>query len=332
MKILITGVAGFVGFHLARNLINTNNSIIGIDNLNDYYDKDLKKARLSNLKEMGLNFYRLDISKKKKVDELFLKNNFDVIIHLAAQAGVRYSIENPQAYIDSNINGFFNILEGCRTINIKHLIYASSSSVYGGNISTPFEESQKVDMPMNLYAATKRSNELMSYSYSNLFKIPTTGLRFFTVYGPWGRPDMAYFKFVKNIFDVKPIQIYGYGKMCRDFTYIDDVIDGILKIIDRGPVRFNMDDNNEFQNNTPCEVYNLGNSKVVSLEEFIKNIEICTGKKAIKEYIGMQPGDMKTTSANIYKIQNSFGFNPKTSVYEGISNFVEWYKSYYNIY
>ena len=329
MKILVTGVAGFIGFHLARKLILSNQTIMGIDDLNNYYDEDLKQARLSKLLEMGLAFEKIDISNKNLLDNFLLKNNFDIIVHLAAQAGVRYSIENPQAYINSNINGFFNILEGARKIELKHLIYASSSSVYGDNFSTPFQESQKTDTPQNLYAASKKSNELMSYSYSNLFKIPTTGLRFFTVYGPWGRPDMAYFKFVKNIFEGKPIEIYGNGEMYRDFTYIDDVVNGILAVLERDPRKVNIDN---IENDVPWEIFNIGNNKVVSLEEFITIIENCIGKKAVKKYLDMQPGDMKLTFANIDKIKNNLDFSPLTSINKGLLEFVKWYKTFYKIF
>ena len=329
MKILVTGVAGFIGFHLARKLILSNQTIVGIDDLNNYYDEDLKQARLSKLLEMGLFFEKIDISNKNLLDNFLLKNNFDIIVHLAAQAGVRYSIENPQAYINSNINGFFNILEGARKIELKHLIYASSSSVYGDNFSTPFQESQKTDTPQNLYAASKKSNELMSYSYSNLFKIPTTGLRFFTVYGPWGRPDMAYFKFVKNIFEGKPIEIYGNGEMYRDFTYIDDVVNGILAVLERDPKKVNIDN---IENDVPWEIFNIGNNKVVSLEEFITIIENCIGKKAVKKYLDMQPGDMKFTFANIDKIKNNLDFSPLTSINKGLLEFVKWYKTFYKIF
>jgi len=328
MKILITGVAGFIGFHLAHYLIKENQNIVGLDNLNNYYDIELKKARLSNLKKAGLCFHKIDISKKQILESFFLKNKFDIVIHLAAQAGVRYSIENPEVYIDSNINGFFNILECCRKNNIKHLIYASSSSVYGGNISIPFEENQKSDCPQNLYAATKKSNELMSYSYSHLFKIPCTGLRFFTVYGPWGRPDMAYFKFVKNIFEGKPIEIYGHGKMYRDFTYIDDIINGIMKVVKKGPLK--VSPNNGIRD-IPWEIYNIGNNNTISLENFIKIIELSTEKKAVKNYLDIQPGDMKLTSANIEKIKNDVNFYPKTNINEGLLNFVKWYKNFYKI-
>ena len=330
MKILVTGVAGFIGYHLAKSLINANYDLVGIDNLNCYYDLDLKKARLTNLKKLNFSFYKIDICDQKKLENLFLKNNFDVIIHLAAQAGVRYSIENPQEYIQSNINGFFNILELSRYNNIKHLIFASSSSIYGENENLSFEESQITDSPKNLYAASKKSNELISYSYANLFKLPCTGLRFFTVYGPWGRPDMAYFKFVKNIYDGKPIEIFGQGKMYRDFTYIDDIIEGILKILNNGPP-FLHEKNVKTLNKTPWEIYNLGNNKSVSLEKFVNTIELLTEKKPTKIYLDLQPGDMKFTLADISKAQKKLNFNPQTSIKDGLFKFIEWYKSFYNL-
>ena len=329
MKILITGVAGFIGYHLAKSLINADYDIVGIDNLNSYYDLDLKRARLVDLKKLKFIFYKVDICKQKELKNIFSKNNFDVIIHLAAQAGVRYSIENPQEYIESNINGFFNILELSRNNNIKHLIFASSSSIYGQNENSSFEESQITDSPKNLYAASKKSNELIAYSYSNLFKLPCTGLRFFTVYGPWGRPDMAYFKFVKNVYDGKPIEIFGQGKMCRDFTYIDDIVDGILKVLNNGPPICS-DKSNKTLNNTPWEIYNLGNNKSVSLEKFVNTIEVLTEKKATKTYLDLQPGDMKSTLANISKAQKKLNFNPQTSIEVGLFKFIEWYKNFYN--
>jgi len=336
MKILITGVAGFIGFHLARRLITLGYQIIGIDNLNNYYDIKLKKSRLALLIELGLKFHKVDISKKKSLDKFLKNSDFDIIIHLAAQAGVRYSIENPDVYIESNIFGFFNILEACRQNNIKHFIYASSSSVYGGNLDYPFDETQTTDKPQNLYAASKKSNEIMSFSYSQLYKIPSTGLRFFTVYGPWGRPDMAYFKFVKNIFNNMPIQIYGHGKMYRDFTYIDDVIEGIIKILQKGPPKIktnNIYDQDDILNANlaPWEIFNIGNNKVVSIEEFINVIEKAIGIKVTRNYINKQMGDMYLTSANIDKIQSHVGYRPQTSINEGIPKFVKWFKNYYKI-
>ena len=330
MKILVTGAAGFIGYHLAKSLINTEYDLVGIDNLNSYYDLELKKARLINLKKLNFNFYKIDICDQTKLENLFIKNNFDIIIHLAAQAGVRYSIEKPQEYLQSNINGFFNILELARHHKIKHLIFASSSSIYGENENSSFAENQITDTPKNLYAASKKSNELMSYSYSSLFKLPCTALRFFTVYGPWGRPDMAYFKFVKNIYDGKFIEVFGQGKMYRDFTYVDDIIDGILKILNNGPPIQN-DRNNQPINRPPWEVYNLGNNKSILLEEFIKTIESIIGKKSKKTFLDLQPGDMKFTLADISKAQKKLNFYPKTSIKDGLSEFIKWYKDFYNL-
>ncbi len=333
MRILVTGVAGFIGFHLAKQLIVENRNIFGLDNLNNYYDLKLKNSRLNNLKKIGLNFSKIDLKNKAKLEDYFHKNKFDIVIHLAAQAGVRYSLENPQTYVDNNIVGFFNILECCRKSNIKHLIYASSSSVYGGNLPTPFVEDQKVEFPQNLYAASKKINELMSYSYTQLYNIPCTGLRFFTVYGPWGRPDMAYFKFVKNIFEGKPIEIYNNGKMSRDFTYIDDVIEGIIKLLDKDlPKRLQDKTSLKLGKDSKYyEIYNIGNNKVVPLEKFIEVIENLVGKKAIKKYVGMQKGEMLITSANIEKLKSFTGFKPKTSIEIGLPKFVSWYKDFYKI-
>lgn len=330
MKILVTGVAGFIGYHLAKSLINANYDLVGIDNLNSYYDLELKKARLINLKKLNFSFYKIDICNQKRLEKFFLKNNFDAIIHLAAQAGVRYSIEKPEEYLQSNINGFFNILELARHHKIKHFIFASSSSIYGENEHSSFEENQMTDTPKNLYAASKKSNELMSYSYSSLFKLPCTALRFFTVYGPWGRPDMAYFKFVKNIYDGKPIEVFGQGKMYRDFTYVDDIIDGILKILNNGPPIQN-DRNDHSINRPPWEVYNLGNNKSVLLNEFIQTIELIIGKKSKKIFLDLQPGDMKFTLADISKAQKKLNFNPKTSIKDGLFKFIKWYKDFYNL-
>ena len=293
----------------------------------------LKKKRLLDLKKLGLKFFKIDISKTDIINPFLIKQKPDVIIHLAAQAGVRYSILNPKAYVDSNIVGFFNMLEGARALKIDHFIYASSSSVYGGNTTPPFNEKENVDTPQNLYAASKKCNELISYSYSHLFKIPCTGLRFFTVYGPWGRPDMAYFKFTKSIFQGTPIQIYGHGKIFRDFTYIDDIVDGVFKILKKGFSKVNATNKKTelFKSDVPWEIFNIGNSNVVSLEKFIEIIENCIGKKAIKQYVEMQPGDMELTSANIEKIQSYVNFKPKTSIDKGLPLFVDWYKSFYNI-
>lgn len=333
MKILITGVSGFIGFHLAKSLIMRKYDVIGIDNLNSYYDVSLKKARLKNLNQFHMPFTKLDLSDSKKTKFFFESERPDCVIHLAAQAGVRNSINDPQSYILSNITGFLNVLEGCRFQNVKHLIYASSSSVYGNNSSSNFDEEENVDFPQNLYAATKKSNELMSYSYSHLYNIPSTGLRFFTVYGPWGRPDMAYFKFVKNIFENKPIEIYGHGKMYRDFTFIDDIITGIIGLLERGaPLKhYNKQKNKISLKSVPWEIFNIGNSKPVSLENFIEVIEKSIGKKAKKIFMDMQLGDAYYTSANIEKIQSCVDFNPEISIEEGIPIFINWYKNFYKI-
>ena len=319
MKILVTGVAGFIGFHLAKALIHNKKNIIGIDNINDYYDVNLKKSRLSKLKEIGLIFHKIDISKKNILEKFLLNEKFDVIIHLAAQAGVRYSIENPQAYIDSNITGFFNILEGSRHQNIKHLIYASSSSVYAGNASPPFEEKQSVETPQNLYAASKKSNELMSYSYSHLFKIPCTGLRFFTVYGPWGRPDMFLFKFVDSILKNKIISIFNYGKHSRDFTFIDDIVNGTIKAC------FNK--SYIFKNNklVPSRVFNLAYGKSVKLLDFISIIEKNLKHKAKKKFLPLQKGDVLKTYADITLAKKKLKYSPKINYKIGIRRFIEWY-------
>lgn len=327
MNILVTGAAGFIGFHLSKALIDRKDSVIGIDNINDYYDIELKKSRLDNINQHEnasfFKFVKADISDRKFMEDFFTNNKFDIVINLAAQAGVRYSLEKPYKYVDSNLIGFMNILEGCRHSNIQHLIYASSSSVYGMNEKQPFHIDDRVDNPISLYAATKKSNELMAYSYSHLYKIPTTGLRFFTVYGPYGRPDMAYFKFTKNILNGDPINVFNNGDMRRDFTYIDDVIEGIVKTIDQ-PITakdHNIQD--------PYRLFNLGNNKPVSLSQFIKEIEDACNKKAIKKFLPMQQGDVYETYADIDNLIETFGYKPETSIRTGIANFVDWYKSYY---
>ena len=325
MKILITGVAGFIGFHLTKKLLESQSDIVGIDNLNDYYDQKLKLSRLSLLKKEGLKFLKIDITHKDVIKKFFQKEKFDVIFHLAAQAGVRHSIEKPHAYMESNIDGFLNILEGARQNKIKHLIYASSSSVYGINQKKPFSEVDSTDEPISLYAASKKSNENMAYSYSHLYKIPCTGLRFFTVYGPWGRPDMAYFKFVRQILNNKKINIFGQGKMSRDFTYIDDVVHAIVKLTSIIP---KIDLKNKKM--APHEIYNVGNSNTENLEKFISVIEEKLKIKADRNYMPMQPGDVIETSADITKINKVIDFIPQTSIENGLALFIDWYKSYYN--
>lgn len=324
MKILVTGVAGFIGFHLAARLLAQGNDVYGVDNLNDYYDVNLKQARLQQLlPQNNFTFKYLDISDRSLVAELFTANDFDVVMHLAAQAGVRYSLQNPHAYVDSNLVGFTNILEGCRHSQIEHLIFASSSSVYGKNTKVPFAVTDNVDRPLSLYAATKKANELMAYAYSHLYQIPTTGLRFFTVYGAWGRPDMAYFKFTKAISEGKPIDVYNYGKMKRDFTYIDDVVEAVVRIIPSKPYGSN--------NEPPYKIYNLGNNQPIELEQFVATIESLMGKSAHKNLLPMQPGDVVSTYADMQELNTDFDFQPNTSISLGLEKFVAWYRQYYQI-
>lgn len=334
-KILITGAAGFIGFHLSKLLLDNDYEIIGIDNLNDYYDSKLKKDRLEILgKNNNFIFHKIDLKDKTEVDKIFESYKPDYVINLAAQAGVRYSLKNPYAYVDSNLIGFMNILEACRNYPVKHLIYASSSSVYGGNKVAPFSTSHNVDHPVSLYAATKKSNELMAHTYSHLYKIPTTGLRFFTVYGPWGRPDMAYFSFTKNIIEGKPIKVFNYGNMERDFTYIDDIVEGVYKLLDVIP-KPNPDwDETKDDISTsfaPYKIYNIGNNQPVQLMKFINILEEKIGKKAEKIYMDMQPGDVLRTYADVSDLEKDIGFKPSTSIEEGLEKFVAWYKDYYNI-
>jgi len=320
MKILVTGVAGFIGFHLAKRLLATGNEVWGVDNLNDYYDVGLKQARLEQLLPYPqFTFEYLDISDRTLTADLFTNGDFEIVVHLAAQAGVRYSLENPHAYVDSNLVGFTNILEGCRHSDIQHLIFASSSSVYGKNTKVPFAVEDRVDTPVSLYAATKKANELMAHAYSHLYQIPTTGLRFFTVYGPWGRPDMAYFKFVRAIAEDRPIDVYNYGKMMRDFTYVDDVVEGIIRLI---PHRA--------RTRPPYQIYNLGNNNPVELQEFIATIEKLMGKSAQKNFLPMQPGDVVATYADIEPFVADIGFEPTTSIERGLTSFVKWYQSYHS--
>ncbi|ACB51451.1 nucleotide sugar epimerase [Crocosphaera subtropica ATCC 51142] len=322
VKVLVTGAAGFIGFHVSQKLLHQGETILGIDNLNSYYDVFLKKARLKQIKTYEkFRFYQLDIADRKSISELFTQHNFDYVIHLAAQAGVRYSLENPYAYVDSNLVGFVNILEGCRHQNIKHLMYASSSSVYGKNKKIPFSTDDSVDHPVSLYAATKKANELMAHTYSHLYGIPTTGLRFFTVYGPWGRPDMAYFLFTKAILEEKPIKVFNYGKMKRDFTYIDDIVEGIIHVMNNIPQSDN--------SSVPYKVYNIGNNQPVELGHFIEVLEDCIGKKAIKEFLPMQPGDVPMTYADVDELIKDVGFQPNTSLKTGLEKFVNWYRDYY---
>jgi UDP-glucuronate 4-epimerase len=365
-RVLVTGAAGFIGFHLAKRLLDEGSTVVGIDNLNSYYDVNLKKARLAILKKYdNFTFHKIDIANRNAVEFLFsgslkkkgfpiaqlvppkrdrptcpaqagspIASSFDTVVHLAAQAGVRYSITNPYAYIESNIAGFINILEGCRHHKVKHLVYASSSSVYGANTKMPFSIHHNIDHPVSLYAATKKANELMAHTYSSLYKIPTTGLRFFTVYGPWGRPDMALFLFTRAILEGKPIDVFNYGKMQRDFTYIDDIIEGVVRVMKNTPKpnpSWSGDAPDPGTSYAPYKVYNIGNNNPVELMTFIETIEKCLGKKAKKKLLPLQAGDVPATYADVDDLMNDVGFKPATPIEEGVERFVEWYQKYYQI-
>jgi UDP-glucuronate 4-epimerase len=333
--ILVTGAAGFIGFHLSQRLLNDGHRVIGIDNLNDYYAVTLKQDRLAQLQaQPNFTFDQLDLADRAGMEQLFDRSEFDVVVNLGAQAGVRYSLQNPRAYIDSNVNGFSNILEGCRQHQVKHLVYASSSSVYGANTKMPFSVHDNVDHPVSLYAATKKSNELMAHTYSHLYQIPTTGLRFFTVYGPWGRPDMAPILFTKAILAGKPIDVFNHGKMRRDFTYIDDIVEGIARVMQKIPQPnplWTGDRPDPSSSKAPYKIYNIGNSQPVELLNFIETIESCLGKKAQKNFLPMQPGDVVATYADVDDLMRDVGFKPQTSLQAGISQFVEWYLNYYQV-
>ena len=333
MKILVTGVAGFIGMHSAKKLLDGGHEIIGIDNLNDYYDVTLKEDRLKTLAGYkNFKFLKLDIKDQKDVLDLFKKESPERVLHLAAQAGVRYSIQNPYVYIDSNIQGFINILEGCRAIKTEHLVFASSSSVYGGNTKVPFSEHDNVDHPVSLYAATKKANELMAHTYSHLYQIPTTGLRFFTVYGPWGRPDMSPILFTKAILADEPIQVFNHGDMMRDFTYIDDIVASVNETLFKTATpnsNFDAHHPDPATSHAPYRIFNIGNSQPVPLMQFIETIEDALGKKAIKKMMGMQAGDVKVTSADTSELNHWVNFKPNTSIKEGVKRFVDWYKNYY---
>jgi UDP-glucuronate 4-epimerase len=333
VKVLVTGAAGFIGFHLSQRLLTRGDEVVGLDNLNDYYDVFLKKDRLAQLQERsGFSFYQLDLADSVAIAELFAEQRFDVVVNLAAQAGVRYSIKNPHAYINSNLVGFINILEGCRHSGVQHLVFASSSSVYGANTKMPFFVHDNVDHPVSLYAATKKANELMAHSYSHLYGLPTTGLRFFTVYGPWGRPDMALFLFTKAILAKQPIDVFNYGKMRRDFTYIDDIVEGVVRVMDKIP-----EPNIAWSGNTPdpgtskaaYKIYNIGNNQPVELMRFIEVLEDCLGIKAQKNLLPLQPGDVPVTYADVDDLVKDVGFRPSTPIEVGIQRFVAWYCSYY---
>ncbi len=333
MKFLLTGAAGFIGFHTARRLCLAGHEVVGIDNLNDYYSVDLKLARLGLLDgHPNFKFEKIDIADRDRTQALFKEHRFERVIHLAAQAGVRYSLENPDVYADSNLIGFLNILEGCRHSEIAHLVYASSSSVYGMNSKLPFSTSDAVDNPVSLYAATKRANELMAHTYSHLYGLPTTGLRFFTVYGPWGRPDMAPFKFTKSILSKEPIDIYNNGEMSRDFTYIDDVVEGLVRIQDCLPPTHEASvDGAQGAKATPAKIYNLGLGSPVRLLDFVGCIESATGVEALKNFMPMQPGDVPQTWADVSEFSKRVDFQPSTTLSVGVKNFVEWYRQYYGV-
>ncbi|OGI65035.1 MAG: hypothetical protein A2W18_05605 [Candidatus Muproteobacteria bacterium RBG_16_60_9] len=332
MKILVTGVAGFIGSHLALRLLARGDTVVGIDNMNDYYDVTLKEARLRRCLNPSFTFERLDIVDRKGMAALFARNSFDAVMHLAAQAGVRYSIENPAAYVDANLVGFGNILEGARHGKVKHLVYASSSSVYGANTKLPFSEHDNVDHPVSLYAATKKANELMAHTYASLYGLPSTGLRFFTVYGPWGRPDMALFKFTRGILEGERIPVFNRGEMIRDFTYVDDIVEGVIRTIDR-PAQpdpsWSGDRPDSATSYAPYRVYNIGNNQPVELMRYIRVLEEALGRKADLELLPMQDGDVAATYANVDDLARDVGFRPNTPVEAGVARFVEWYRSYY---
>jgi len=333
--ILVTGAAGFIGFHLSLRLLQAGKHVVGLDNLNDYYDVNLKRDRLKQLQPFpGFEFHRIDLQDRRGMEDLFQKYDFEVVVHLAAQAGVRYSLTNPFAYVETNLTGFAHILEGCRHRQVKHLVFASSSSVYGANTAMPFSVHQNVDHPVSLYAATKKANELMAHSYAHLYGLPCTGLRFFTVYGPWGRPDMALFLFTRAILSGKPIQVFNQGKMQRDFTYIDDIIEGVVRIMPGPPVpnpAWDKDTPDPGTSYAPYRIYNIGNNQPVELLAFIEALEECLGIKAEKELLPMQPGDVPATYADIDDLTRDFGFRPHTPIREGIARFVEWYRQYYRV-
>ncbi len=334
-KILVTGAAGFIGFHLSKRLLDEGCQVVGLDIVNDYYDPAIKEARLEILKpHEGFKFVKIDLADKDSMERLFKEEKFDAVVNLAAQAGVRYSLVNPQSYVDSNLVGFVNILEGCRHNDVKHLVFASSSSVYGSNTKMPFSVHDNVDHPVSLYAASKKSNELMAHAYAHLFSIPCTGLRFFTVYGPWGRPDMALFLFTKAILEDRPIDVFNYGKMQRDFTYIDDIVEGVVRVIER-PAQPNPDWNGDSpdpgSSYAPYKIYNIGNNQPVELMHFIEVIEDTLGKKAEKNLLPLQPGDVPATYANIDDLVRDTGFKPATPLEVGIPKFIKWYRDYFRV-
>ena len=334
-KILITGAAGFIGFHVSKRFLESGNSIVGVDNLNDYYDVNLKKARLTLLeKKASFRFVKANIADRERMSALFKEEAPEIVVHLAAQAGVRYSLVNPHVYADSNLTGFINILEGCRHQKITHLVFASSSSVYGANTQMPFSVHHNVDHPVSLYAATKKANELMAHTYAHLYNLPCTGLRFFTVYGPWGRPDMALFLFTKAILEERPIDVFNEGRMSRDFTYVDDIVEGVFRVADKIPnpnVHWNGDDPDPGTSFAPYKIYNIGNNNPAELFEFIRMLEAQLGRKAKMNLLPMQPGDVPKTFADVDDLMKDVGFKPATSLEDGIRHFVKWYREYYNM-
>jgi UDP-glucuronate 4-epimerase len=333
VKVLVTGAAGFIGFHTANALLQQGHEVVGLDNLSDYYDPVLKCARLSLLAPSAqFRFERLDICDRERMEALFAREKFQRVVHLAAQAGVRYSIENPHVYVHSNLTGFLHVLEGCRMHDVEHLVYASTSSVYGADTHLPFSERQNADHPLTLYAATKKANELMAHSYSSLYGLATTGLRFFTVYGPWGRPDMALFRFTRNILAGEPIDVYHGGRHRRDFTYIDDIVSGILAVaehIAHADPKWNSDEPDPSTSSAPYRIYNIGNQRPVTVLEFIEVLERCLGRRAIKNFLPMQLGDVPDTAADVHALARDVGYRPRVDIEEGVRRFVEWYQGYY---
>ena len=333
--ILVTGAAGFIGYHVTKRLLERGDAVVGIDNLNPYYDPKLKEARLQQFRDFDrFEFVRLDVADRAEMASLFRQRRPQRVIHLAAQAGVRYSVENPHAYVDSNVTGFLNVLEGCRHNDVEHLVYASTSSVYGANTKQPFSEHQNADHPVSLYGATKKANEMMAHSYAHLYRLPVTGLRFFTVYGPWGRPDMALFKFTRGILAGEPIPVFNEGRMIRDFTYIDDVAEGVVRILDRvaGPdPKWDGDHPDPATSNAPYHIYNIGNNRPVELMTYISVLEHALGRKAKLDLLPMQAGDVPSTMADVSDLERATGFRPRTSVEEGIARFVTWYREYYRV-
>ncbi|TVR42436.1 MAG: NAD-dependent epimerase [Planctomycetota bacterium] len=335
MRYLVTGAAGFIGHFVAMRLLADGHQVVGIDNLNDYYDPSLKQARLAKLlNSPDFVFRQISLEDRALMADLFAGEGFQRVVHLAAQAGVRYSIDHPMAYVDANLVGFMTVLEGCRQHGIEHLIYASSSSVYGLNANMPFSVSHNVDHPVSLYAATKKANELMAHTYSHLYGIPTSGLRFFTVYGPWGRPDMAYFSFTKAILEGRPITVFNHGQMRRDFTYIDDIVEGVVRLCDHLPqpnAAFDRQYPDPASSPAPYRIYNIGNSQPIELDRFICAIEAATGRQAERRYLPMQPGDVEATAADVSALEGAVGFHPHTSIEDGMSRFVHWYRDYYQV-